>query len=73
MNFWTFSMQASMCCMLSWMRAYQQGAALAHSFAGLPLLNPPRPPADVLPFPTRRTARSSGFGGTAVVIPLGRR
>ncbi|WP_455179718.1 hypothetical protein [Azospirillum melinis] len=73
MNLWTFSMQASMCCMLSWMRACQQGAAFAHSFTGMPLLTPPRPPADVLPFRTRRTARGGGFGGPAVVIPLGRR
>ncbi|WP_158285547.1 hypothetical protein [Azospirillum sp. TSA6c] len=73
MNLWTFSMQASMCCMLSWMRACQQGAALAHSFTGMPLLPPPRPPADVLPFRTRRTARGGGFSGPAVVIPLGRR
>ncbi len=37
------------------------------------MLNPPRPPADVLPFPARRAARGGGFGGPAVVIPLGRR
>lgn len=73
MNLWTFTMQASMCCMLSWMRACHQGAALAHSFTRLPLLSPPRPPADVLPFPTRRAVRGGGFGGPAVVIPLGRR
>lgn len=76
MTLWTFTMQASMCCMLSWMRACHQGVAFAHSFAGmpgLPMLNPPRPPADVLPFPARRAARGGGLGGPAVVIPLGRR
>ncbi|MFS2009054.1 hypothetical protein ACCD06_04210 [Azospirillum sp. CT11-132] len=44
---------------------------------GLPILSPPRPPADVLPFPARRVARGGGFGGAlggpAVVIPLDRR
>lgn len=79
MTLWTFTMQASMCCMLSWMRACNQGVALAHSFAGmpglpgLPILSPPRPPADVLPFPARRAARGGGFSGPAVVIPLERR
>lgn len=80
MTLWTFTMQASMCCMFSWMRACHQGVALAHSFAGmpgLPILSPPRPPADVLPFPARRAARGGGFGGAlagpAEVIPLGRR
>lgn len=37
------------------------------------MLNPPRPPADILPFPVRRAARGGGLGGPAVVIPLGRR
>ncbi|MBK1842559.1 hypothetical protein JHL17_34715 [Azospirillum sp. YIM B02556] len=69
-------MQASMCCMFSWMRACHQGMTLAQSFAEmprLPMLGPPRPPADILPFPAARAARGGGFGGPAVVIPLGRR
>lgn len=73
MILWTISMQASMYCMLSWMRACNSGAALAHSFSGLPTLGPPRRAADVLPFPVRRVARGGSFGGPAIVIPLGRR
>jgi len=73
MILWTIPMQASMYCMLSWMRACSSGATLAHSFAGLPALGPPRPAADVLPFPVRRVARGGGLGGPAIVIPLGRR
>ena len=73
MILWTISMQASMYCMLSWMRACNSGAVLAHSFARLPALSPPRPAADVLPFPMRRVARGGSFGGPAIVIPLGRR
>ncbi len=73
MLLWTIPMQASMYCMLSWMRACSRGAALAHSFTGLHALAPPRPAADVLPFPVRRAARGGGFGGPAIVIPLGRR
>ncbi len=73
MILWTIPMQASMYCMLSWMRACNSGAALAHSFTRLPALGPPRPAADVLPFPMQRVARSGSFGGPAIVIPLGRR
>ncbi|CAO3431882.1 hypothetical protein [Azospirillum endophyticum] len=76
MNLWTFTMQASMCCMVSWMRACHQGMAFAHSFAELPrlpMLGPPRPPADILPFPAVRATRGGRSGGPGVVIPIGRR
>ena len=73
MILWTFPMQASKYCMLSRMLACSSGAALANSFDGVPALGPPRPAADVLPFPVRRVARSGGLGGPAIVIPLGRR
>ncbi|PWC35832.1 hypothetical protein TSO352_11405 [Azospirillum sp. TSO35-2] len=66
-------MHTSMCCMLTWVRACQNGAAFAHSFIGGPILLPARRPAQVLPFPARRVGRGGPFGGPATVIPLGRR
>lgn len=73
MILWTFTMQTSICCMLTWMQSCNHGIALALSFAEISLPGTPRPSADVLPFPIRQMVRRDGFGGPATVIPLGPR
>ncbi|MBP2303569.1 hypothetical protein [Azospirillum picis] len=77
MFFFTLSMQATMYCVLTWVRTYENGLVLAQSLSGLPDAStsrrrPMHAATNILLFPGSRSTPHA-VGGPATVIPIDRR